>query len=79
MTSSSVSVPVFADSEVEPNEQFDLTLTIPTSLRGITVGSIARATGIIIDSTGKLMYMYSTYMKMMCTTDTWYNISIQLL
>lgn len=49
---SRVSVPVFADSQIESNEQFDLMLTIPSSLRE---GLITMATGIIIDSTGTLM------------------------
>ena len=50
---SSVRVPVIADSEVEPTEQFDLTLSM-SSLIGIRLGSITSATGNIIDSTGKL-------------------------
>lgn len=52
MTMSSVRVEVIADSEVEPEEQFNLMLTIPSSLMGITEGSIVAATGTIIDSTG---------------------------
>ena len=52
---SSVSIPVVADSEIESDEQFDLMLNIPSSLMGITAGSNTEATGIIIDSTGKLV------------------------
>ena len=44
---------MLADSEVEPTEQFDLTLSMP-SLAGITLGSITSATANIIDSTGKI-------------------------
>ena len=51
VTMSSVSVPVIADSDLEPTEQFRLTLSMP-SLMGITLGSITSATGNIIDSTG---------------------------
>ena len=49
---SSVRVQLIADSEVEPDERFNLMLTIPSSLMGITEGSIVAATGTIIDSTG---------------------------
>ena len=67
---SSVRVQVIADSEVEPDERFNLMLTIPSSLMGITAGSIVAATGTIIDSTGKHISNAITcmivYTKILC-------------
>ena len=51
---SNVSVPVSSDMILEGNEEFNLTLTIPPSVgRGIELGSISTAEGIIVDSTSK--------------------------
>ena len=51
---SNVSVPVSSDMILEGNEEFDLSLTIPSSVgRGIELGSISTATGVIMDSTSK--------------------------
>ena len=49
---SSVRVPVTVDNIVEMTEEFTLTLTVPM-LRGITLGSITMATGMIVDTTSK--------------------------
>ena len=46
-----------ADNEVEPTEQFDLTLSMP-SQTGIRLGALTSATGNIIDSTGTLLIVY---------------------
>ena len=49
-----VSVPVINDSVAEEHEEFDLELTVPSSLGpAITAGSRNRATGVITDSTSK--------------------------
>ena len=48
---STVRVPVTVDNIVEVTEEFTLTLKLPM-LRGITPGSIAMATGMIVDTTG---------------------------
>ena len=51
---SNVSVPVSSDMIVEGNEEFDLTLTIPSSFsRGIELGSVSTSVGVIMDSTSK--------------------------
>ena len=51
---SNVSVPVSRDMILEGNEEFDLTLIIPSSVgRGIELGSISTAVGVIVDSTSK--------------------------
>ena len=54
---SSVRVPVIADDELEPTEQFDLTLSMPSQV-GIRLGSRTSATGNIIDSTGKTISVF---------------------
>ena len=54
MIMSNVSVLVSSDMILEGNEEFDLTLTIPSSVgRGIELGSINTAEGVIVDSTSK--------------------------
>ena len=54
MITSSVSVPVFSDMIVEGDEQFNLMLTIPSSVpSGITLGSNNTAVGVITDTTSK--------------------------
>ena len=51
---SNVSVPVSSDMILEGNEEFNLALTIPSSVgRGIELGSITTAVGVIMDSTSK--------------------------
>ena len=51
---SNVSVPVMSDSVAEAHEEFDLRLTVPSSLSpAITTGGRNRATGVITDSTSK--------------------------
>ena len=58
MTMSSVSVAVINDTIIEEAEEFDLTLTVPSSLGpAITAGSRNTAVGIITDSTSKCVYM----------------------
>ena len=50
---SSVRVPVINDSNVEGNEEFNLSLTVPSSLSpAITAGDRIAAVGVITDSTG---------------------------
>ena len=52
MTVANVSVPVINDSIAEENEEFDLMLTVPSSLSpGITAGVMDTAVGVITDST----------------------------
>ena len=54
MTVANVSVPVNNDNFAEGNEEFDLMLTVPSSLSpGITAGGRNRAVGVINDSTSK--------------------------
>jgi len=54
MTMSNVSVPVIVDSIAEKIEEFHLTLSVPSSLGpGITAGDRNKASGIIVDSTGR--------------------------
>ena len=54
MTVANVSVPVINDNIVEENEEFDLMLTVPSSLSpGITGGGRNRSVGVINDSTSK--------------------------
>ena len=55
MTVANVSVPVINNSIAgEGNEEFDLMLTVSSSLSpGITAGDRNRAKGVIIDSTSK--------------------------
>ena len=54
MTMNNISVPVIGDNIVEEHEEFDLRLTVPSSLGpAITAGSRNRATGVITDSTSK--------------------------
>ena len=51
---SSIRVPVTNDSIVEGSEQFDLVLTVPSSLApAITAGNRNTAVGVITDSTSK--------------------------
>ena len=51
---SNVSVPVIVDNIAEEHEEFDLMLTVPSSLGpAITAGSRDTATGVIIDSNSK--------------------------
>ena len=52
MTATNVSVPVINDNIAEGNEEFDLMLTVPSSLSpGITAGGRNTAVGVITDST----------------------------
>ena len=47
------------DNIVEGNETFNINLNVPPSLApGIVAGSVTRATGIIIDSSGKTNVYY---------------------
>ena len=48
---------MIADNELEPTEQFDLTLSMPSQV-GIRLGSRTSATGNIIDSTGTTISVY---------------------
>ena len=53
---SNVSVQVIPDNVVEGDEEFDLTLTLPSSVgRGITLGSRNTSIGVIMDSTSKYL------------------------
>ena len=56
MTTSSVSVPVIIDNIVEMDEEYVITLNQPT-VRGVTLGTITMATGIIMDATGEWLLM----------------------
>ena len=57
---SNVSVPVMADIILEREEEFDLTLSIPSSLGpAITAGDRDMTTVIITDSTSKFSYVLS--------------------
>ena len=64
-TSTTVNVPVIMDNIAERPEEFDLTLTIPSSLTGQVIsGNIINAVGIITDNTSKkfclFQYIYFT-------------------
>ena len=55
---STVSVPVIVDNIAEGQEEFNLTLNLPSLLSlAITAGSRDRATGVIADSTSKPVKM----------------------
>ena len=60
MTTSSVSVSVINDMIAEDDEEFDLTLNVPSSLGpAITAGDRNTAVGVITDSTSKfVIYIY---------------------
>jgi len=51
-TSTTVTVPIFQDNNVEANEMFSLELMLPVAIPGVTVTGVNTATGTIIDSTG---------------------------
>ena len=52
-----------SDSIVEGDEMFSMNLNVPSSLGpGIVAGSVTSATGIILDSTGKLKHLQSNYL-----------------
>ena len=56
-TSTAVNVPLINDSVAEGPETFDLTITIPPSLRGQVVsGTITEAVGNITDDTGESLH-----------------------
>ena len=58
MITSSVSVSVTNDTIVEDDEEFDLTLTVPSSLGpAITAGGRNTAVGVITDPTSKYIVM----------------------
>ena len=42
---------LLCDKEVEGNEEFTLTLSLPSSITSVTIGSQSTATAIITDST----------------------------
>ena len=55
-----VSVPVIVDSIAEGHEEFNLTLSIPSSLSpAIKAGGRDSAEGVIIDSTSKCTVLYN--------------------
>ena len=55
-TSTTVNVPVIKDDLVEESETFDLTFTIPPSLKNCVIpGNVAKAVGNITDDTGKII------------------------
>ena len=61
---SNVSVPVIVDDILEEDEEFDLTLSIPSSLGpAITAGDRDMATAIITDSISKFSYVLSLNSK----------------
>ena len=56
---SNVSVPVVNDNIVEGQEEFNILLTVPSSLGpAITAGSRDTATGVIIDKRSKCVIVY---------------------
>ena len=61
-TNTTVRVPVMSDNIVEGDEMFSISLNVSSSLGpGIVSGSVTRATGIIVDSSGKLKYLQRHY------------------
>ena len=56
-TVTTVNISLINDSIVEGPETFDLTITIPVSLRGqVILGTDSKAIGNITDDTGKMIY-----------------------
>ena len=56
-TSTTINIPVTKDTILEQPETFNLSFSIPSSLSGrVHPGNPNTATGIIIDSTGKIIY-----------------------
>ena len=65
-TSASVRVPVLPDGIVEPDEEFDLRLTLlPSTPSGIRLGT-NRATGVITDSTSKVVVYRCKLINITC-------------
>ena len=61
MTMSNVSVPVIPDIVHEGQEEFNLTINIPSSLGpAITAGNRVTAIGLITDDTSKCIVKYCT-------------------
>ena len=63
MTTSIARISLVMDNIVEMDEEFIVTLNQPTA-RGITLGSITTATGIIIDTTGEWL-LTTSYLPLM--------------
>ena len=62
MTMSNVSIPVIVDNIVEEHEEFDLILSVPSSLGpAITAGGRDTATGVITDNTSKCVQKYKEH------------------
>ena len=61
-TSATVGIPILLDNEAEEDEQFGLTIAIPSELNTmLSLGNPSDATGIITDSSGKLLSTTNYY------------------
>ena len=56
--STTVRIPIVCDTEVEGNEQFNLTLNADPP---VVIGAQSSAIGTIEDSTGKLLFKYNLF------------------